>query len=47
MTSTDTTEPTDTTIGPRPFDELGDELDVFDDVVDPRLRARWVEARRA
>jgi len=47
MTSTDTTEPTDTTTGPRPFDELGDELDVFDDVVDPRLRARWVEARRA
>jgi hypothetical protein len=46
MTSTDTTEPTDTT-GPPPFDELGDELDVFDDVVDPRLRARWVEARRA
>ena len=26
---------------------LGDELDVFDDVVDPRLRARWVAARRA
>jgi len=25
----------------------GDELDVFDDVVDPRLRARWVAARRA
>jgi len=47
MTSTDTTEPTDTTTGPPPFDELGDELDVFDDVVDPRLRARWVEARRA
>jgi cell division protein FtsQ len=25
----------------------GDELDVFDDVVDPRLRARWIEARRS
>ncbi len=25
----------------------GDELEVFDDAVDPRLRARWIEARRA
>ena len=30
-----------------PLVDHGDELDVFDDIVDPRLRARWVEARRA
>jgi cell division protein FtsQ len=54
MTTIDTTDTT-TTEGPagpdgdpvvEPFD-AGDELDVFDDVVDPRLRARWVAARRA
>jgi cell division protein FtsQ len=27
--------------------EPGDELDVFDDVVDPRMRERWIAARRA
>ena len=51
--TTVTTDAADATVDagaspvPPPFDELGDELDVFDDVVDPRLRARWVEARRA
>jgi cell division protein FtsQ len=39
---TDITDPTDVSAG-----APGDELDVFDDVVDPRLRARWIEARRA
>ncbi len=45
MTTTDTTDRTP----PPDVDEVdhGDELDVFDDAVDPRLRARWVAARRA
>jgi cell division protein FtsQ len=32
---------------PDDADELGAELEVFDDAVDPRIRARWIEARRA
>ncbi len=48
MTTTDTT---DQGGPPDLFDidevDHGDELDVFDDVVDPRLRARWIAARRA
>jgi cell division protein FtsQ len=55
MTTIDTTDTKDTsdTADPAVADaavgdvDHGDELDVFDDVVDPRLRARWVEARRA
>ena len=45
MTTTDTTDRTP----PPDVDEVdhGEELDVFDDAVDPRLRARWVAARRA
>jgi cell division protein FtsQ len=33
-------------LGGDPDDDL-DVFDVFDDVVDPRLRARWIETRRA
>jgi cell division protein FtsQ len=55
MTTIDTTDTEGTTHTADPavdddaVEEIdhGDELDVFDDVVDPRLRARWVAARRA